>query len=181
MSHETVAKRYADALFQLGQENGTLDVLAQEMKVVKKAFQDNENLYTFLVHPRISNAKKQQFLQDVFQQAQKEVVNTLQLLVQRHRIELLPAIVDHFIQLVNDAKGIAAATVYSVRALSEEECRQLELSFAKRFAKRAIELNNIVDPSLIGGMKIRVGNTIYDGSVSGMLKRIERNIVTANK
>ena len=71
--------------------------------------------------------------------------------------------------------------VYSVRALSEEECRQLELSFAKRFAKRAIELNNVVDPSLIGGMKIRVGNTIYDGSVSGMLKRIERNIVTANK
>ncbi|NBJ68753.1 MULTISPECIES: F0F1 ATP synthase subunit delta [Clostridia] len=181
MSHETVAKRYADALFQLGQENGTLDVLAQEMKVVKKVFQDNKNLYTFLVHPRVSNAKKQQFLQDVFQQAQKEVMNTLQLLAQRHRIELLPAIVDHFIQLVNDAKGIAAATVYSVRALSEEECRQLELSFAKRFAKRAIELNNVVDPSLIGGMKIRVGNTIYDGSVSGMLKRIERNIVSANK
>ncbi|SHH59734.1 MULTISPECIES: F0F1 ATP synthase subunit delta [Virgibacillus] len=181
MSNETIAKRYADALFQLGQEKSLLEALTQELKVVKKAFQDNKDLYTFLMHPRISNAKKQQFLRDVFQQAHKEVVNILNLLVQRHRIELLPAIIDHFIRLVNDAKGIAAATVYSVRALSEEECRQLESSFAKRFNKQAIELTNIVEPSLIGGMKIRVGNTIYDGSVSGKLKRIERNIVTANK
>jgi F-type H+-transporting ATPase subunit delta len=181
MSHVTVAKRYADALFQLGKETSTLDSLAQELTAVKKAFEENKNVYTFLTHPRISKAKKQQILDDVFKDGQKETRNMLKLLVERHRIELLPAIVDHFIQLVNDAKGITAATVYSVRKLTDEECRQLEATFAKRFNKRAIQLTNVVEPSLIGGMKIRVGNTIYDGSVSGMLKRIERNLVTANK
>ncbi|GAA0436605.1 MAG: F0F1 ATP synthase subunit delta [Bacillota bacterium] len=181
MSNAVVAKRYAEALFQLGNEKATLEQLLDELRVVKKVVEDNEDLYIFLKHPRITNEKKKQFLDEVFNGLQIDVINTMKLLVERHRIELTSSIIDHFIQLVNDAKGIADATVYSVRKLADEERRELEDSFAKRFNKKKIMLTNVVDPTLIGGMKIRLGNTIYDGSVSGKLKRIERNIVTANK
>ncbi|MEC5424470.1 F0F1 ATP synthase subunit delta [Virgibacillus sp. C22-A2] len=181
MSEAVVAKRYADALFQLGSEKAVLEQFVEELQVVKEVFQTNANLYTFLKHPRVNNAKKKQFLEEVFQGLQTDVVNTLKLLVERHRVEITPSIIDHFLQLVNDAKGIAEATVYSVRELSDSERQELEISFAKRFNKRKIQLTNIVDPSIIGGIKIRMGNSIYDGSVSGKLKRIERNIVTANK
>ncbi|CDQ38304.1 MULTISPECIES: F0F1 ATP synthase subunit delta [Virgibacillus] len=181
MSDAVVAKRYAEALFQLGKEKATLDKLLDELRVVKKVVEHNQDLYRFLMHPRITNDKKKQFIDEVFQGLQANVIHTLKLLVERHRIEMTSSIIDHFIQLVNDANGIAEATVYSVRELTDEEHKELENRFAARFNKKQIQLTNMVDSSLIGGLKIRIGNTIYDGTVSGKLKRIERDIVTANK
>ncbi|WP_067728531.1 F0F1 ATP synthase subunit delta [Oceanobacillus damuensis] len=181
MSEQVVSKRYAEALFQLGKEKNTQDLLVEEFRVVREVFKNNKKLDTFLKHPKIDNEKKKQFLTQAFQGTQTDVVNTLKLLVERRRTAAVPSIIDHFIQLVNDAKGIADATVYSVRELSEAEKQQLQVTFAKRMGKAAINLENVVDPSIIGGIKIRVGNTIYDGTISGKLNRISRRIVSANK
>ncbi|MFC3039659.1 F0F1 ATP synthase subunit delta [Virgibacillus xinjiangensis] len=181
MSEALVAKRYAEALFQLGNEKAALEQFVEEFRVVKEVFQTNDNLVTFLKHPRVDLEKKKQFLEDVFQGLSKDVVNTLKLLVERHRVEATPSIIDHLVQFRNDALGIAEAEVYSVRQLSDTELKQLENSFAKRIGKKEVKLQNVVDPSIMGGIKLRMGNTIYDGSISGKLKRIERNIVTADK
>jgi F-type H+-transporting ATPase subunit delta len=180
MSEAVVAKRYADALFQLGNEKAVLEQFTDEFRTVQEVFESNTNLITFLKHPRVHNAKKKQFLDEVFQGLSVDVVNTIKLLAERHRSEMIPSIIDHFIQLVNDAKGIAVATVYSVRELNEAEKKELETAFAKRFNKNSLEFENKVDTSVLGGVKIRLGNTIYDGSVSGKLRRI-RNKVTVNK
>ncbi|WP_100009897.1 F0F1 ATP synthase subunit delta [Lentibacillus sediminis] len=180
MSEALVAKRYAEALFQLGNEKGTLDAFISEFSTVKEVFRTNHELITFLKHPRINNAKKKQFLDEVFSGFSKDVVNTLKLLAERHRIEITPSIIDHLFQFANDAKGIAEANVYSVRELSDAEKKEMESSFAKRLNKQHVRFNNVVDPTLIGGIKIRMGNTIYDGSISGKLRRIERSIGTRN-
>ncbi|ASN04070.1 F0F1 ATP synthase subunit delta [Virgibacillus necropolis] len=181
MSEAVVAKRYAEALFQLGTEKSTLDNLKEEASVLQEVFARNKKILTFLTHPRVKSDKKNQIITEVFQGFSGDMVNTMKLLVERNRVELLPSIVDHFIDLSNEAKGISEATVYSVQALSGDEILKLEQTFAKRFQKKAIKLINKVDPSIIGGIKLRIGNTIYDGSISGKLKRIERSIVTANK
>jgi F-type H+-transporting ATPase subunit delta len=182
MSEAVVAKRYAEALFQIGKEKNTLDKLAEELRTVRKVFQDNQKqLHTFLTHPRVKKEQKKQFLQEVFTGLGTDVVHTLQLLAERHRIQITPYLADHFIHLVNDAKGIAEATVYSVRGLSDKEQTALAKNLAKRFNKQEVRLENTVDASMIGGMKIRIGNTIYDGSLSGKLRRLERNIATADK
>ncbi|MFC2948907.1 F0F1 ATP synthase subunit delta [Virgibacillus sediminis] len=181
MSEALVAKRYAEALFQLGNEKAALEKFVEEFRVVKEVFQTDTNLVTFLKHPRVNNEKKKQFIDEVFQGLDKDVVNTLKILVERHRVEFTPSIIDHLIQFRNDALGIAEAEVYSVRQLSDTELKELETSFAKRIGKKEVKLSNVVDPSIMGGIKLRMGNTIYDGSISGKLKRIERNIVTADK
>lgn len=181
MSKSIAARRYAEALFQLGGEKDTLEQLGEELQVVQAVFQENEQIYTFLKHPRVKHEQKKQFLDEAFQGLQADVINTIKLLVERHRIEITPTIVDHFNQMVNDAKGIAEAKVYSVRKLSDSEQQALSVSFARRFDKKGMKIDNIVDPTLLGGLKIRIGNTIYDGSVSSKLSRIERNIVSANK
>ncbi|MFD1362032.1 F0F1 ATP synthase subunit delta [Lentibacillus salinarum] len=177
---QVAANRYAEALFQLGNEKGTLEQLVKESEVLKSIFNENEQLVTFMEHPRINHDKKMQFLGDVFQGFSDDVLKTLKLLAERHRIGIVPAILDAFIHLVNEAKGIAEAKVYSVRKLSESEKEQLEITFAKRFNKQAIKLESIVDPSIIGGLKLRIGNTIYDGTIQGKLKRIERRITAAD-
>ncbi|SET65915.1 ATP synthase F1 subcomplex delta subunit [Oceanobacillus limi] len=180
MSEAVVAKRYADALFQLGQEKATLDNLVEEVLVVKEVFLNDSQLNIFLKHPRVNNDKKKQFLSETFQGLSTEVMNTLKILVDRGRSEIVPSIIDHFNQLVNDAKGIAEGKVYSVRELSDTEKTELENTFAKRFNKQKIVLENVVDPSLIGGVKIHMGNTIIDGSISGKLRGLERSLKIAN-
>jgi F-type H+-transporting ATPase subunit delta len=180
MSEAVVAKRYAEALFQLGNELSVQEQFVEELQTVKKVFETNGSLYTILGHPRITNTKKKQFLDDIFQGLHTNIVNTLKILVERHRIAITPSMIEHYINLYNDARGIAEATVYSVRKLSNPERQALMASFVKRFNKSTFVIHNIVDSSLVGGMKIRIGNTIYDGSISGKLKRIKQNIVTAN-
>src|SRR5690625_3725564 len=181
MSKAIVARRYAEALFQLGTEKDTIGQLLEELRVIREVFKSSEQLHTFLKHPRVNSAKKKQLLDEMFQNMHRDIVNTLKLLVERERTEITPSIVDHFVQMVNDAKGITEAKVYSVRELTDLEKDALSKSFAKKINKQTIKINNIIDPSLIGGLKIRVGNTVYDGSVSGKLKRIERNIIAASK
>ncbi|RDW22261.1 F0F1 ATP synthase subunit delta [Oceanobacillus arenosus] len=180
MSETVVAKRYAEALFQLGIEKNNLDELVTEFTTVREVFQNNQELNVFLMHPAVSGEKKKELIATSFQSLQKDVVNTLKLLIDRHRTDIIPATINQFIQLVNDAKGMVEASVYSTRALTEDEKHELELSFAKRLNKTAVTFDNKIDPTLIGGIKIRVGNTIYDGTISGKLKSIERKILTAN-
>ncbi|MFZ3578582.1 F0F1 ATP synthase subunit delta [Virgibacillus sp. DJP39] len=181
MSEAVVAKRYAEALFQVGTDKSTIDQLDKEMNVLQQVFKQNSNLLPFLTNPRVENAKKKQFLTEVFKGISTDLLNTMKLLVERSRVELMPFVVDHFIHMSNDAKGISDATVYSVHALSEDDLKKLSKTFAKRFGKKSINLENKIDPSIIGGIKLRMGNSIYDGSISGKLKRIERSIVSANK
>ncbi|MGP4069318.1 F0F1 ATP synthase subunit delta [Halobacillus sp. B29] len=181
MSQTIIARRYADALFQLGQEHLKLDQLETELRELQKVFRDNEKLYTFLKHPRISVDQKKQLIHKSFLSYSAEVVNTLKLLVDRHREDIISEMITHFLTMMSDAKGVAEADVYSVRELSKSEKKRISETFAPKVGKRSLNLNNIVDPSILGGIRVRIGNRIFDGSVSGKLSRMERKLVSANK
>ncbi len=180
MSELIVAKRYAEALFQLGEQKNLTEQYIEEFRVIRTVFLENEQLYTFLKHPKVSNEEKKQFITTIFNGVHQDVLHTLKLLIDKKRITIAPSMVDHFIAMVNDAKGIAEATVHSVRALTDEEQKTLAETFATRFNKKSVHLQNHVDQSIIGGLKIQVGNTIYDGTVRGKLDRMGRKIATAN-
>src|SRR5690625_2777260 len=176
-----VAKRYADALFQLANEKNNSEIIQKELHTVQEVFQNNKKLITILNHPRVNKDEKMNLINDAFNGLNKEIVNLIKLLVERHRINSIVSVIEHYNHLFNEANGIASATVYSVRPLTEPETTELEASFKKQFDKSSITINNIVDPSVIGGMKIRVGNTIYDGSISGKLNRIKNKLVSVSK
>src|SRR5699024_4453844 len=151
MSEMTVSKRYAEALFLLGQEKNSINQLKQEFSQVQEIFESNSELRTFLMHPRINNTDRKKFIEEVFQSFQKDVVHTLKLLVDRQRTALIPDIIEQFIQFANDAEGIALATVYTARTLTDAEKQQLEQNLKKRLNKQTIQMDNVVDPELIGG------------------------------
>lgn len=181
MSESITANRYAEALFQIANEKNILNKLNEELNVVKEVVEHDKQLNTFLKHPGINNEEKKQFIDKVFQGLSIEIVNTFKLLVERRRTEVISSMVDHFNQMFNDARGIAVATVHSVRPLSKVELKALEESFSKRLNKTAVEFEQVIDPSVLGGLKIIVGNRVYDGSAAGKLKRIERRIAAVNK
>ena len=175
-----VAKRYAEALFQLATEKNIADQLISELGTVKDVFEKDEQLIDFLSHPRIKLQDKKQLIDEAFKSQNVTVLNTLKILVERHRLSEIVAIIDHYNHLYNEANGIATATVYSVRPLSDDEKASLEDSFKAKLNKGSITFTNEIDENLIGGVRIRIGNTIYDGSISGKLNRLKGNLTSAN-
>ena len=180
MSEAVVANRYADALFQFGTEKNILDQLVDQFRTVKEVINTNQSFRLVLEHPQISQEKQQQLVETVFQGMDSHVIHTIKLLVERNRVHIIGNMVSRLEQLTNDAKGIAVAQVYSVRQLTEKEQQDIAQAIAKRFQKREVKVHNIVDPAIIGGLKVRVGNTIIDGSVSGKLERLERQFAAQN-
>ena len=178
MSEAIVAKRYGEALFQLATDKGIEEKLISELQTVKEVFQNEDKLNDFLTHPRVTNEEKSNMIDSAFEKLDRYVINTLKLLVERDRTDNVPAIVDEYVRIHNEAKGTVIATVYSTRALTEDEKTQLAASFKTRFNKENVMIENEIDPSLLGGVKIRVGNTIYDGSLHNKLNRIKHNIVS---
>ncbi|WP_017756599.1 F0F1 ATP synthase subunit delta [Calidifontibacillus oryziterrae] len=179
MSRDAVAIRYAVALFELAKEQNQLDQLEEELKVVVKVVEENPSFLTILKQPKISKDSKKALVKEVFKDASTIVLNTILLLIDRKREDILLEVVEEYFLLANDERGIADAKVYSIRALTSDEEKALSEVFAKKVGKSQLRITNIVDNSLIGGVKLRIGNTIYDGSVKGKLERIERQLLAA--
>lgn len=99
------------------------------------------------------------------------------LLVDRHREDIVSDMADEFLILVNEYTGIVDAKVYSVRSLTEQEQDVISKVFAHKIGKKALRIENIVDSNLLGGIKIQIGNRIFDGTVSGKLERLERRLL----
>lgn len=173
----TVAKRYALALFQIAKENGQVDQLDGEIRVVRTLLTTSPEIYTFLKSPNISLEKKKEVVKEAFASTNTYIVNLLLLLIDRHREELIGSICDQFISFVNDEKGIADAKVYSVRSLTDEEKVAISATFAVRVGKRSLNIENIVDSNLLGGIKVRIGNQIFDGSLKGKLDRLQHKLL----
>ncbi|WP_100405710.1 F0F1 ATP synthase subunit delta [Bacillus solitudinis] len=182
MSNQAVANRYADALFQLALEKGLLDQVNQELQVVKEVVQTTPAFSQFLGHPKVTTEQKKAFIQQSFKQAVSETsLNTLLLLVERNRIDILVTMIDKFKALSFDAQNIAEATVYSAQPLSTEEESQIADLFAKKVGKEKLIVNNVVNSDLLGGLKIRIGDRIYDGSVKAQLDRLERQLIAGTR
>lgn len=177
MSNSTVAKRYALALFQIASEKQVLAEVEQELRTVKEVVKNNPELTVFLKSPKLSNEKKKEVLNQAFGSASTYVRNTLMILVDRHREGQIAEVADEFINLANDAKGIAEAKVYSVQPLSAEQAEAISAAFAPQVGKQTLQIENIVDSNLLGGVKLRIGNRIFDGSLRGKLDRLERKLL----
>ncbi|WP_063568356.1 F0F1 ATP synthase subunit delta [Paenibacillus sp. O199] len=176
MSRDTiVAKRYAKALFEvaLGQQK-VLEV-EQELRTVVIAITGDAEIGKFIESPNISEEAKQHVLRTSLDgKVSEPVLKTVLLLIERGRVELLEALLNDYVKIEGESLGIADARVYSTYALNDEEQEAVAREFGGRVNKK-IRIENIVDPTLLGGLKVAIGDTIYDGSLAGKLERLEQS------
>jgi len=178
MSQNVVAERYALALFQLAKEHNLVQQIEEELRVVKKSVSENSSFITLLTSPNLSLHEKKNVVQNVFSNVSPFVSHTLQLLIDRHRQSDIVDVAEAFIDLANEENGVAEATVYSTRPLTAVEVESISASFAPKVGRRSLNIENIVDTDLLGGLKIRIENRIYDGSLRGKLDRLERTLIS---
>lgn len=177
MSTSVVSKRYGVALFELAKEKGQIDSIQQELLEVKKVFQTNQELEQLLNNPKLAMLKKKELLSNLFQQANPLIQNTLYVMLEKNRLAEVVNTIDGFIEQANEAAGIAEAKVFSTRALTVEESQGISTAFASKVGRQSLQIDNIIDPTLIGGIRIQIGNHIYDGSLSGKLERMQRDLI----
>ncbi|WP_062351563.1 F0F1 ATP synthase subunit delta [Bacillus kwashiorkori] len=177
MRHSKVANRYAVALFQLAVEHNQVDKMEADLRLVNEVFSTSSELVSILSTPKIHMTKKRELIVTNFSSLSPFVVNTLLLLVERHRSNEIVPMTSQFIQYANELKGIAEAKVISTRLLTEEEKLALSETFAKKVNKISLQIENQVDTDLLGGLKIQIGNRIFDGSLRGKLDRLKHELI----
>lgn len=177
MSDITVAKRYAVALFQIAKEQNLINQLEEELRIVNEVFTNDNELLSFLAHPKMTKDAKSALIAKAFASLSSSVQNTVMLMVERHRTDEVTAMAQEFIELANEENSVADATVYTVRPLTESEMEAVSSSFAAKIGKRNLRITNITDTNILGGIKLQIGNRIYDGTISGKLGRLSKQLL----
>lgn len=175
--HTAVAKRYAKALFEVANERNESARVESELHIIVDSLGENPDFNLLLHHPNIDQSRKVELLRTLFENKISEALfSTLVLLLKKGRESILTDLSRSYTQIANEALGQASASVYTAFPLTEDEERQIAVSFSKLTGKK-IKVESSTDPGLIGGIKVRIGDRLYDGSLSGKLDRLEKNLM----
>ena len=175
-----VSKTYGEALFELVLERGTMDLTLEEVQGVCQILEENEELNRLLTHPKISKEEKKSVLENIFQgRVSADVLGFLLILIEKDRYSELPAIADYFISKVKEYKNIGTAQVISAMPVTDAQKQQIEKKLLSTTDYTAFEMDYQTDPSLIGGIIIRIGDRVVDGSIRSKLERMARSLSEA--
>ena len=171
----SVARRYASALFAVAKKRGEVEVVAVNLKEVAETVDGSRQLAGVLHNPLLPRAKKRAILHGIFGSIHADVEKFLFLVVDKDRAILLPQMVDEFNRLVDEFRGEADGEVTSAVALSAAQIESLQRSLQARFGVK-VRLKASVEPEILGGLIVRVGDKQIDGSVSSRLRAISEQL-----
>jgi F-type H+-transporting ATPase subunit delta len=174
---DSTARRYAEAAFQVATRDGTLADWRSELEVAAELAGD-ERALEVLANPAIPGERRATALEDMLgDRVSRPVQNLAQLMLRRGRIDDLPRVAAEFRRLDDARQGLTHATATSATELTPDEVRALTDRLEKSTGGR-IALDVQVDPSLLGGLIVRVGDRLIDGSVRGRLERLRNQLIS---
>ena len=171
-----VSKRYAKALFSLGQEDGNFGEYGQNLLEFAKFFQDNEDFRKVVSNPIFALEDRRKILEVVLERSgfSSLMKNFLNLLLDKNRIEAIKAIADYYSGLTDEVSGVARAEILTAMPLKDEVLEQVEKSLEGLIAKK-IKSEVREDKDLIGGIVVRIGDLVLDGSVRAQLEGLKES------
>ncbi len=176
MMNTAVAKRYGQALLQIGQEKNCIDQYQEELKVVVDTINNSAELKDILISQTVSSDKKKEIVKQLFaSQVDGNIMNLLYVVIEKNREEYLPAIYETFCAYADEVRNIAFADVVSAYPLTEEQETALSAQLAKLSGK-TVKLNVSVDASLLAGMIVTFGDKVYDGTVGARLAGMKNKL-----
>jgi F-type H+-transporting ATPase subunit delta len=176
-NRDTAARRYAEAAFEVATRDGTVETWRTELETAASIASD-ERVGRMLANPAVPLETRTEMAEAIFGKVvHRPVLNLINLMLRRGRIHHLPRIADEFRRLDNARLGITVATATSAAPLSKDEIRALTERMEQLTGGR-VELDLQLDPSLLGGLVVRVGDRLIDGSVRGRLERLRNQLVS---
>jgi len=177
MLYTAVARRYAQALFSLAQEKGLMDQIEGDLALVVQTLRDNADVRRVVQHQDIPPESKVRLVREVFQSRVNPLtVNFLGVVLVKRREEYLPDIYERYVESANVVRGVVEAEVRSAVPLAAEQAEALAQRLGARLGK-TLKLSTRVDAGLMGGVVVRVGDTLLDGSVKTRLQRMRGQLL----
>ena len=179
MERRTLARPYAEAVFRLASERKTLKAWSEMLQLAATVAADPQ-VAALIDNPRVARERFVAFFLDVCaKKLDQDAANFIRLLSENHRLVLLPEITALYELLRAQAEGRVEAEVISASAVSAAQLKDIAAALKKRLG-RDIDLSTRIDPALIGGIVIRAGDLVIDGSVQGKLRALATHLNSNN-
>ena len=174
MINNTLARRYAKSLVQIGSEDGLIDLFREELAAIEQMFSSNADLKAAFGNPAFTSEQKKGIMKELVARAKcSELVgNFLLLLVDKNRVAFLGQIVQAYEKLADEFSGIIRPVISTAFALDDSQIASIKSALEKKTGKKVIP-QVLVDKSLLGGVVTQIGDIAYDSSVKTQLKRIQ--------
>jgi F-type H+-transporting ATPase subunit delta len=170
------ARRYAEAAFQLAERDDAIEPWLRHLQAAAAALGD-ERIVRPLENPAVPLEQREKAISAAVKGAPVQVRNLLLLLLRRNRLELLPRVAAEYKRLYDRREGITPAIVTSAAPLDKTEVKEIT-DRLRQLTDGQVELDLRVDPSLLGGVVVRLGDQLLDGSVRGRLERLRTLVAT---
>lgn len=173
MAIATVAGRYAKSLLDLAKEQGIADTMYTDMKFVKQTLAQNRQLALILKNPIVRAEKKNTVMKAVFaSRLNKLTMSFFQIIANKNREAIIDAVAEQFVIQYESMKGVERATIITTMPLTDTLREQFRAIVMKNTNGKSVELDEKIDPKLIGGYILRVGDQQIDGSIRSQLNEI---------
>jgi F-type H+-transporting ATPase subunit delta len=175
---EEIAVVYARSLFEVAKEQDKLDVVREQLGEFADALAENRELQVFFFSPYFSTQEKEDGLDRAVSDADPAIVNFLKLLIEKHRMPVLFRIRSNLDALWEEENKLLPVEITSAVELDEATVRQLGDRISEQTG-RQVELSARVEPDILGGIVVQVGNSVLDASVRNRLEQLRRQVVKA--
>ena len=175
---EEIARVYAEALFETAKERGKLDVIREQLGQVADALDADRNLAVFFFSPSLSSAEKRNGIQQAIAGAEPELINFLELLVEKHRMPVIFRIRRRFDEMWAKENKQLDVTLTSAVELDPEVVERVRGEI-ERQTDRTVQLRTRVDENVLGGLVLQVGNMVLDASIRNRLERLRKEVAQA--
>jgi len=172
-----VARNYAEALFELGERSGNVQHFADLLDAVAAAVEQTPRVQAILMSPRVPKSEKARLLSGALRQAPREFVLFLQALVRRGRQQILRPIAVEYMGLLDQKLDRVRAGVTLARAPDEKLKRAIQDALSRQLGKEVIPAFT-VDPEILGGTIVRVGERVLDGSLRRRMTKLRRQLLS---
>jgi F-type H+-transporting ATPase subunit delta len=180
VANETLARRYATAVFSLASDAGSVDRVGSELQTILDTIHSDPAILQYFTSPVVNRTEKEQtLLQSLSGKVDDIPLHALLLLVRKRRETLLEELVTEYRKIARSARGVEPLVVMTARELSDGDVRSLVDRLERTYGKK-FEASVTVDASLIGGVRIAMGDRVIDGSVSGRLEELTRTLFGSN-
>lgn len=173
-----VSKTYGSALFEVAMESNTLDATLEEVLFVKQTFLENEDLSRLLVHPNIEKEEKIKVIENIYKgKISDELTGLMVMLITKGHQKDFISVFDYVISAIKEEKGIGIAYVSSAIELSKEQKDRIEQKLLDTTKYRSIEGVYQVEKDLIGGLVIRIADTVVDSSLKTQIANLSKSLL----
>jgi F-type H+-transporting ATPase subunit delta len=175
---QEIAEVYARSLFEVAKEHDVLDDVHEQLDEFADALDESRDLQVFFFSPYFSSDEKKDAIGKLVEDADEQFVRFLELLAERHRMPVLFRIRREFDSRWAEENRLLPVTIRSAVELDDDTVKNIQKEIEDQTGRRT-ELTTEVDPDVLGGLAVQVGNAIMDGTVRARLERLRRQVATA--